>query len=381
MKILLLNYEFPPIGGGGGKATYNLAKELTLLGHRVDVLTARMKGQPYREKKDGFTVFRVMSWRKSIHDCGFRGAFTFLFFAVFRFQQLTRKNRYDVIHYFFGLPTGFLSLLPGPHGKIPYLISLRGSDVPGYDRYNKNLQRAHWLLLPLTRKIWKDAKQIVAVTTSLKKKALQTDPLRKITVIPNGVDPVFFKIPRPENKAGNGLKLISVARLIERKGVQDILTALAELSDPEISLLVVGTGNVERQLEKLCKDLFLNGSVTFYGFCLPQKLPELLVENDVFILPSLAEAFGNVFAEAMACGLPIIGSDIGGIPDLVGKKNGILVAPGDVDQIKGAILKIKESNHLRAQMSRANREKMMKQYNWKSIAKRHIEVYQTNADR
>jgi len=140
MNILILNYEFPPMGGGAGKATYNLAAELARLGHQVDVLTSKIKGQPAKEKIDGFTVYRVMSWRKGIHDCGFRGAFTFVLFAILKFMQLTRKNKYDVIHYFFGLPTGFLSLLPGPHKKIPYIISLRGSDVPGYDKYNKSLE-------------------------------------------------------------------------------------------------------------------------------------------------------------------------------------------------------------------------------------------------
>ncbi len=380
MKILLLNYEFPPIGGGAGKATCNLAKELARLGHQVEVLTSRLSGQPLKEKINGFTVYRVMSWRKGIHDCGFRGAISYLFFAAFVFLRLTRKNQYDVIHYFFGLPTGFLSLLPGPHRKTPYFISLRGSDVPGYDNYNKTLQKVHRLLLPLTKKIWKDATQIVALSASLKETARKTAPSQAIKVIPNGVDSIFFRTALSENNEKKGLKLISVARLIERKGIQNILYALAELRDPEISFLIVGTGNYEEELKKLCKELSLDNSVLFYGFCHPQKLHKLLVQNDVFILTSLAESFGMAFVEAMACGLPIIGADIGGIPDLIGKENGILVAPGDINQIKGAILKIKKSKQLRIQMSRANIEKMMEYYNWKSVTKQYIAIYQGEED-
>lgn len=381
MKILLLNYEFPPIGGGAGKATYNLAKELAKLGHQVDVLTSKINGQPTTEKMDGFTVYRVATWRKGIHDCGFRGAVTYVFFAAFKFLTLTRKNQYDVIHYFFGLPTGFLSLLPGPHRKIQYVVSLRGSDVPGYDQYNKNLQMVHQLLLPMTRKIWKNAGQMIAVTESLQETAQLTAPLQKFHVIPNGVESIFLTVSSSANLNKPDLKLISVARLIERKGIHHILYALSELRDPEISLLIVGSGSSETELKKICKDLALEKVVTFFGFCDPRDLPALYADSDVFILPSQAEAFGNVFAEAMACGLPVIGTDIGGIPDLVGKENGILIPPADIEQIKHAILTLKKSHKLRAQMQLANRKKIIENYSWTSVAKQHIELYQTGEDR
>ena len=98
----MLNYEFPPLGGGAGRATYNLAKELVNLGNQIDVISCRMKGQPREEDIDGFTVYRVISWRKGLHDAGFRGAFSYVFYAYFKLLSLTRKNHYDVIHYFFG---------------------------------------------------------------------------------------------------------------------------------------------------------------------------------------------------------------------------------------------------------------------------------------
>ncbi|VAW33849.1 hypothetical protein MNBD_DELTA03-1713, partial [hydrothermal vent metagenome] len=119
MKILLLNYEFPPMGGGAGNATYNIARELAKLGHHVDVLTSKIKPQKERETIAGFNVYRVSSWRKGIHDCGIRGAYSFLFFAGFKLQQLIRSNQYDILHYFFSLPTGLLSLFPGPHRRLP----------------------------------------------------------------------------------------------------------------------------------------------------------------------------------------------------------------------------------------------------------------------
>ena len=77
MKILLLNYEFSPMGGGASNATYNIAKELVALGHHVDVLTSKIKPQKNQETIEGFNVYRVPSWRKGIHDCGMRGAYSF----------------------------------------------------------------------------------------------------------------------------------------------------------------------------------------------------------------------------------------------------------------------------------------------------------------
>jgi glycosyltransferase involved in cell wall biosynthesis len=376
MRILIVNYEFPPIGGGGGKASYNLARELVRHGYRVDVLTSRIKGQRAREVLDGITVYRVMSWRKGIHDCGFRGALTFLFFAVLPFLGLTRQNHYDVIHYFFGQPSGILALLPGAQRKTPYIISLRGSDVPGYDEYNWSLQQAHRLVLSATKKIWSRAAALTSVTGSLKNTALQTFPDAEISVIPNGVDSIFFKSSNLTGRQDKRFKLISVARLVERKGIQDVLRALAELNDPELSLLIVGTGNYADRLRKLCGNLSLNGTVSFYGFCHPRKLPGLMGDSDAFILPSRAEAFGNVFAEAMACGLPVIGSDVGGIPDLIDTTNGILVKPGDIEMIKRAIVKIKTSKTLRASMGAANRKKMMADYTWESIGNRYVSVYE-----
>jgi glycosyltransferase involved in cell wall biosynthesis len=232
-------------------------------------------------------------------------------------------------------------------------------------------------MAPLTRHIWKHAAQMIAVTKSLQETAQLTAPLQKCHVIPNGVESMFLSVSSSCDRNKPDLKLISVARLIERKGIHHILYALSELRDPDLSLLIVGSGSFEAELKNLCKNLSLEKAVTFYGFCDPENLPELYAGSDVFILPSQAEAFGNVFAEAMACGLPVIGTDIGGIPNLIGKENGILTRPGDIDQIKRAILTLKKSHNLRTQMQLANRKKIIDQYSWKSVANQHIALYKT----
>ena len=376
MKILLLNYEFPPVGGGAGMATYHLAGALARRNHCVDVLTSGSFLDKSIEKRTGYNVHRAFSLRKGVHDCGLRGAATYVGFAMPKLNRLIKKYRYDVYHYFFSLPTGFLTLLPGGWHSDPYIVSLRGSDVPGYDPFNFKLALLHTLLKPITKKIWRRAKAVVAVTSSLKKAALEIAPDQQIDVIPNGVDTDLFKPLKAKSTDRSSFNLICVSRLVERKGIEDIFSALAELPSEDIKLSIVGSGNYENRLKKRCSELSLNSVVDFKGFCPREDLPMLYAQSDAFILTSRSEAFGNVFAEAMSCGMPIIGTDVGGIPDLVAEENGLLVEPGNIAAIKSAILRLKASRALREEMGTANRKKIERSYRWSKIADQFLNLYE-----
>jgi glycosyltransferase involved in cell wall biosynthesis len=323
-RILLLNYEFPPLGGGAGRGTYNLARELAKKGYDVDVLTSKAKGQSSVEKTEGFVVHRVLSWRKGLHDCGFRGAITFVLFAIPAFLRLQRHKNYTVLHYYFGLPTGVLQWLPGRHRKIPYIVSLRGSDVPNYDTFNTQLQFFHRLLLPVTRSIWNNAAKIVALSETLRATALETAPDADIDVIANGIEADEFYNADVRPGTSPTVQLICVARLIERKGIQHLLRAL-QVMQHDVHLTIVGEGNYLPNLVDYAREYQVNDKVTFYGYCPREQLVDLYSASDIFVLPTMAESFGLVFVEAMACGLPVIGTTVGGVPDIVLPQNGILV--------------------------------------------------------
>ena len=376
MKILMLNYEFPPMGGGAGNATDNISKEMVKMGHDLTVLTSGYGDLPKFELKDGVKIYRVFSWRKGIHDCGFRGAYTYLFSAAFKLLGLKKTDQFDIVHYFFSLPTGLLSLVPWAFRRTPYIVSLRGSDVPYYDIYNSKVHLFNLALKPVNKYIWKKAKRVIALSESLKTTALKSATNQPIGVIPNGVETELF-IPNSNGRQpGKQLRLITVSRLIKRKGIDHILKALAELRDEKISLLIVGTGSYEDYLKELCSKLKLNDIVNFYGYCPREELPKLYNGADIFILPSLAESFGLVFAEAMACGLPIIGAKTGGIVDLVLKENGILVEPGGIDEIKEAIVEMrKKSNDMMQNMGKANRRRIDMYYSWKDVAQKYLDLY------
>lgn len=356
-------------------ATCHLAEALAGLGHDVDVLTSGCRCDKPFEKVAGFNVYRALSLRKGVHDCGLRGAITYLGFALPKLSRLIRNSRYDIYHYFFGLPTGLCALLPGRWQSKPYIVSLRGSDVPGYDPFNTKLALLHKLFKPVTKMIWRRSKAVVAVTNSLKRIALETAPDQSITVISNGVDVDLFKPIDTIPNDRSCFKLICVSRLVKRKGIDDIIAAMKGLQSQGIKLTIVGSGTHQVQLKKLSHELGLDTVVEFKGFCPREQLPALLTQSDAFILTSRSEAFGNVFAEAMSCGLPVIGTDVGGIPDLVTNENGMLIRPGDIDAIRASILRLKSSRELCWRMGRAGREKIEKNYRWSKIAEKFVDLY------
>ena len=126
------------------------------------------------------TLFRVRSRRRGIHQAGFFGAGSFLLSAIPAARRLLRANRYDIVHIYFSLPTG--ALIPVlPLGRTPIVVSLRGSDVPGYDERNAKLVLAHRVLRPLTRWIWRRASRVVPVCESLGALARETLPSLRYT--------------------------------------------------------------------------------------------------------------------------------------------------------------------------------------------------------
>lgn len=377
MRVLLLNYEFPPVGGGAGFATANIASGLVRMGIEAEVLTSRVDEEPDGARSDGVPVHRVRSWRAGIHNCGLRGAYTYLLAAALKLKKLRAEQRYDVEHYFFSLPTGLLTLVPQIAPATPYIVSLRGSDVPGYDPYNAKVERLHAVLKPLTRRIWQRAGRVVALSDALAQTAKQTAPDLDVEIIPNGIDPQRFSPPRAR-RPRKLFRLITVARLLERKGIQTILEACARPSLLPAELTIVGTGPYERELRELVRTLGLGDRVRFMGFVPNEELPSLYRQSDIFVLPSQTESFGLVFAEAMSCGLPIAASNVGGIPETVRDGvDGLLCPPGDPLSLRENILRLMSNVDTREEISHSQRERILESYSWEQIAARYADVYRS----
>jgi glycosyltransferase involved in cell wall biosynthesis len=385
MRVLLLNYEYPPNGSGAGLATEALANGLASRGHHVEVVTGgeqassdpRLVWDGTSEDEGMLTVHRVRSRRLAAHQAGVRGAASYLAAAVPAVRARLAEAQYDVAHFIFSLPTAaMLPLLD--LGDTPVVVSLRGSDVPGYDAGLRGVQRAHRFLYPLTRWIWRRADRVIVPSESLGRLALRTDPHLRYSIVHHGVDLGRFR-PRPAlRRAPDGVvRCLAVARLVERKGLGDLIAAMGLLERGRYQLEIVGTGPYEDALRAQVRRLGLERHVRFTGWLSHGEVARRYREADLFTLSPWVESFGTVFAEALASGLPIVGTSVGGVPEFVEHdRNGLLVPPHRPEQLAQAIRALAESPRLRAEIARRNRSHAERTHTWDQATLRHLAIYQ-----
>jgi glycosyltransferase involved in cell wall biosynthesis len=304
-------------------------------------------------------------------------AASYLFRAWPLIRRLLRTHKYDAVHVFFSLPTGALLPFLNLRGT-PVVVSLRGSDVPGYDPHNWVLQVVHRFLAPLTRWIWRRADRVVALSESLGQLALRTLPDLSYSVVPNGVDlALFHPAPAGKRRRPGPIRCLAVARLVERKGLGDLIRAMALLERGRFELEIVGGGADERVLQELSIELGVARDVHFTGALSRPEVAQRYRDADLFTLPSSAESFGNVFAEALASGLPIVATAVGAIPDLVEHgTNGLLVQPGDIKALAGAIRYLADDPELRTGMAQRNRAKAEASLEWANVTQRYFSTYE-----
>jgi len=369
MKILMLNYEFPPLGGGAGNALFYILREFSGYSDlHVDLITASYG--VYREESYSENIkiyFLDIGKRKNPHYQTCWDLLAYTWRCSLFCGELLKKKRYDLCHAFFGIPCGFIAMKL----KVPYIVSLRGSDVPYY-----NL-RFYWLdrlfFRALSGKIWRGARKVTANSNGLKMLALRSHPSQKIEVICNGVDTEKFR-PDRHNRS-DVLRVLCVSRLIGRKGIEYLIKALAELKRYNIELVIAGEGDRKEKLEKLASGLGVSSSIEFRGYVAPGSLPGIYNSSDVFVLPSLSEGMSNAVLEAMACGLPVVITDTGGTSELL-DGNGFIIEKNDSGSIVTALRKFLNSRELITRMGARSREIALSM-GWREIAEKYRAVYRS----
>ena len=190
---------------------------------------------------------------------------------------------------------------------------------------------------------------------------------KNIEVIPNGID--LRRFENLERKPHDGFVVMAVARLEKVKGLQYLIEAIGKLKIVNCKLLVIGDGSERKNLENLTREFGLGEKVKFLGEIQNERIPEYLTQADCFVLPSLKEGFGIAVLEAMAAGIPVVASKVGGILDIIEDgKTGLLVEPGNAEAIAGAIQEVYSSRRF----TRADLEK----YNWQNITERVYKIYE-----
>ncbi|MHC4185142.1 MAG: glycosyltransferase family 4 protein [Planctomycetota bacterium] len=351
-RILMLNYEFPPIGGGAGNAHLYLLKEYSRHSElKVDVLTsAPTSGFHEEEFSKNITVYKIGLHKKNLHFWRKVEVIEWLVKAHFYYRKLIGANSYDLVHAFFGFPSGWLCYRSA--SRLPYIISLRGSDVPGY---NIRLGLDYKLLAGLFRRIWGGAAAVVANSQGLRDLAQDFMPALEIKVIPNGIDIENFEPPEGRI-VRKPIQLLTVCRLISRKRIDLLIRAAARAKELnlDIHLNLVGEGNLMEPLQRLANELHLTDSVFFMGRVAAERMPQVYRDNDIFLMSSAHEGMSNAMLEAMASGLPIITTECEGVEELI-TDNGIVVEEADSAVIAKAIKGLADDHEHYRQMCVAAR--------------------------
>jgi glycosyltransferase involved in cell wall biosynthesis len=280
---------------------------------------------------------------------------------------------------FFGLPSGPIGWWIKKVYGIPYILSLQGGDVPGF--MGNDLHFFHWITQPLTRMVWNAASFVVANSHGLAKTARENVPNIKIAVISAGADLESF-YPKVKLRKAGPIKLLFVGRLVKQKGLDILLTALAEMGQKQAWVLdLVGEGPLQGQLLKTARKYKIKDRITFHGWVQKSNLPEFYRTSDLFILPSRDEGMPNAMLEAMASGLPVIGSRVSGIEEVVvDGKTGFLVPPEDPLALKNIIENILYKPERIQIMSKNCREKIEDQYSWEVAASSYIKLIECSFD-
>lgn len=370
-RLLLINYEYPPLGGGAANATQNLARELARLGAVVRVVTSSFAGLPrFETTTDGVEIVRIPTVRRQRDRSSIAEMLCFLASSLVMVPLNARRWRADVSIAFFGIPSGPSAWLTKALLGIPYVVSLRGGDVPGFQYDGIGLY--HRLAGPVIGFLWRRARSVVANSEGLADLARRFAPDVAIALVPNGVDADLFSppaVPRPQDGPP---KLLVVGRLVRQKGVDCILRAMAE-TPIAATLRVVGDGDARAELEAQAQALGLAARVRFEGWVDRAALPDIYRAADVFVLPSRDEGMPNVVLEAMAAGLAVVGTDIPGNRDLiVPGDTGLLVPVDDVRALGAALGRLETDPVLRHEMGAAGRRRVVETFSWRSAAARYL---------
>jgi len=368
LKILLINYEYPPCGGGAGNATRYIARELRKLGHEIAVLTGGKSGE---QQIEGVRVIRVGSARRREDRSSLLEMTSFVLQSIYWIATRNGKG-WEVAIIFFGLPCGVLGPILRMIRGTDYIISLRGGDVPGFE---PSLSKLHKLLSPFRKFIYQTSKGIVANSESLAALSEKSDPF-PVSVIPNGVaDDDFFPIDKPSLSQNSPLNIIMASRFHEQKNIPDTIECLARAKRRGLRfrLTLIGDGPDKHNVERAVQENNLRDVVTLPGWISRSALASELQKGDCFLSLSRYEGMSNAMLEAMACGLPVVASKITSHEELIDDGvEGFLVTLTEESGLEKVLMRLsRDPRHARLVGAKAC-EKVRRRFSWHASAKSYL---------
>ena len=375
-RVLIVTYEYPPLGGGGGVIFRDLAEELART-IEVSVLTSGRPGLPERERSGKLEIVRVPVWMRNADATASLPSMLSFFPSSLRVgTRLLRERAFDLVHTSFAVPSGPSGLLLARRFGLPHVLSLHGGDL--YDPSKALSPHRTPLLKQTVRWVIHGSDRVVAQSSDTRGRAISIYGERDVDTIPLAVPRPCFT-PAPRGALGLDLTeqdtvLVTVGRLVARKGLGDLLEVVKQLGDPRFKLVVVGEGPARAELEARARSLGIAGALRFTGFVPEERKRQILEASDLYVSTSLHEGFGIVFLEAMQHGLPVVCFDRGGQTDFVNDSVGRLLPLGDLARCRAAILEIAGDPALRARLGAAAR-RLADEYSVERYARRYQDVY------
>jgi len=367
MKILVFSVAYSPFVGGAEIAVKEITDRIT--DTEFHLVTVNLDGQQKKEEKIG----NVHVYRTG--PSGMLGKLLFPFWGLSRALSLQKKHEFDATWAIMANYAGFSALFfKYIKPKIPFILTLQEGDPIKY------IKRQVWFLYPLFVQIFRKADRIQAISNYLADFAESMKARVPIFVIPNGVDVSLFSREYSEvgledlkskvGKKPGDIFLITTSRLVTKNAIEDVILSLQYLPE-NISFLVLGIGELDAKLRNLARSFGLEKRVKFLGSVSYKEIPKFLAVSDIFIRPSISEGMGNSFIEAMAMGVPVIATRVGGIPDfLEDHKTGLFCEVKNPQDITEKVKEILVNTELQATVVKNAYDLVVKSYNWNLVAHR-----------
>ena len=382
LKILTLNYEYPPVGGGGGYICKNIMDELAERGHEITVITSCYGNLPREELSENLNLYRVPVLLRTKQDVGsLPSLLSYVPTCINKANRLIRKKKFDIINTHFAVPSGPAGQYLSKEHNISNILTIYGGDI--YDPTKFLSPHKTPFLRNTVRKMLNTADHVISDSHDIENHARRIYGIAKpITVIPPGVRP--FKgekksrkdLGLPENKT----VLMTLGRLVARKNNIQLIGIIKKIENLcDCHLVIMGDGPERAVLEKRIQQYGLKSRITLAGRVGEEKF-QLMASADIYVSTAIHEGFGLVFLEAMESGLPVLSYDNGGQTDfLIDGKTGFMIEFGDMEKFSDRLLELIQSVELRQQMSRYNREYIQNFYTSR-CAEKYIEILTKYSD-